>query len=142
MAAGLGVHEGGSGDPLLVLLHGLGAASDGWRGWGPLLAQRWPGRWIGPDPPGHGGPPPLTAYTFDGFAAAVAGIVPPGARTVVLGHSLGGVVGLALASGRFPVPVQAVTGPGIKGVWTREGLDRAQRLAPQPTDLLAPRPEA
>jgi pimeloyl-ACP methyl ester carboxylesterase len=100
MPAGLRVQEGGSGDPLLVLLHGLGATGDVWVGWRPWLAQRWPGRWIAPDLPGHGGSPPLAVYTFDGFAGAVAGIVPPGARAVVLGHSLGGVVGLALAQWR------------------------------------------
>ena len=109
----------------MVLLHGLGATGDVWGGWWPLLARRWPGRWLAPDLPGHGGSPPLAAYAFDGFAAAVAGIVPPSARVVVLGHSLGGVVGLALASGRFPVPVQAVIGLGIKVVWTDEDLRRA-----------------
>ena len=87
MEAGLRVHEGGSGEPLLVLLHGLGATGDVWAGWWPLLARRWPGRWIAPDLPGHGSSPPLDAYTFDGFAAAVAGIVQPGAPIVVLGHS-------------------------------------------------------
>lgn len=118
MEPGLRIHEGGSGEPLLVLLHGLGATGDVWGGWWPLLARRWPGRWLAPDLPGHGGSPPLAAYTFDGFAAAVAGIVPPGARVVVLGHSLGGVVGLALASGRLAVSVQAVTGLRIKVTWT------------------------
>jgi pimeloyl-ACP methyl ester carboxylesterase len=128
----LRVHQGGSGEPLLVLLHGLGATGDVWRGWWPLLARRWPGRWLAPDLPGHGGSPPLAAYTFDGYAAAVAGIVPPSARVVVLGHSLGGVVGLALADGRFPVPVQAVIGLGIKVVWTDSDLDRAQAVARRP----------
>jgi pimeloyl-ACP methyl ester carboxylesterase len=132
VAAGLRVHEGGSGEPLLVLLHGMGATGDVWGAWRPLLAGRWPGRWLAPDLPGHGGSPPLAAYTFDGFAAAVAGIVPPGAGAVVLGHSLGGVVGLALASGRFPVPVRAVIGLGIKVVWTDEDLDRAQAAARRP----------
>ena len=136
------VQEGGSGAPLLVLLHGLGATGDVWSGWRPLLAERWPGRWVAPDLPGHGGSPPLDAYTFDGFAAAVAGIVPPGDRVVVLGHSLGGVVGLALASGRFPVPVQAVIGLGIKVVWTGEDLDRAQALAHRPLTWFASRDEA
>ena len=136
------VQEGGSGEPLLVLLHGLGATGDVWSGWRPLLAERWPGRWVAPDLPGHGGSPPLDAYTFDGFAAAVAGIVPPGDRVVVLGHSLGGVVGLALASGRFPVPVQAVIGLGIKVVWTGEDLDRAQALARRPLTWFASRDEA
>ena len=136
------VQEGGSGAPLLVLLHGLGATGDVWSGWRPLLAERWPGRWVAPDLPGHGGSPPLDAYTFDGFAAAVAGIVPPGDPVVVLGHSLGGVVGLALASGRFPVAVQAVIGLGIKVVWTDEELSRAQAVARRPPAWFASRDEA
>jgi pimeloyl-ACP methyl ester carboxylesterase len=142
MGTGLRVHEGGSGEPLLVLLHGLGATGDVWRGWQPLLGRRWPGRWLAPDLPGHGGSPPLAAYTFDGFAAAVAGLIQPGARTVVLGHSLGGVVGLALASGRFPVPVDAVIGLGIKVAWTDADLERAQALAHRPPALFASRAEA
>ena len=142
MQAGLRVHEGGSGEPLLVLLHGLGATGDVWRGWGPLLAQRWPGRWMAPDLPGHGGSPPLAGYTFDGFAAAVAGMVPPGDRVVVLGHSLGGVVALVLAGGRFPVPVQAVIGLGIKVVWTGEDLQRARGVAERPVAWFASRDEA
>jgi pimeloyl-ACP methyl ester carboxylesterase len=142
MEAGLRVHEGGSGEPLLVLLHGLGATGDVWDGWRTLLARRWPGRWIAPDLPGHGGSPPLAAYTFDGFAAAVAGVVPPPAQVVMLGHSLGGVVALALASGRFPVPVRAVIGLGIKVVWTGEELDRAQAAARRPPAWFTSRDEA
>src|SRR5215469_2770245 len=142
MEAGLRANAGGSGEALLVLLHGLGATGDVWGGWRPLLAERWPGRWIAPDLPGHGGSPPLAAYTFDGFAAAVAGLLRPGAPVVVLGHSLGGVVGLALAGGGFPVPVQAVIGLGIKVVWTDEDLDRAQALARRPLTWFASRDEA
>ncbi len=142
MTAGLRVHEGGSGEPLLVLLHGLGATGDVWDGWWPLLARRWPGRWVAPDLPGHGGSAPLAAYTFDGLAAAVAGMVQPSSRIVVLGHSLGGVVGLALASGRFPVPVHAVTGLGIKVVWADDDLGRAQALAHRPPAWFASRDEA
>lgn len=142
MAAGVRVNEGGSGEPLLVLLHGLGATGDVWGRWRPLLARRWPGRWLAPDLPGHGGSPPLAVYTFDGLAAAVAGIVPPSSRVVVLGHSLGGVVGLALTSGRFPVPVQAVIGLGIKVVWSDEDLDRARAAARRPPAWFASRDEA
>jgi pimeloyl-ACP methyl ester carboxylesterase len=141
MEGGLRVHQGGSGEPSLVLLHGLGATGDVWGGWWPLLARRWPGRWVAPDLPGHGGSPPLAGYSFDSFAAAVAGIVPPGA-CVVLGHSLGGVVGLALASGRFPVAVQAVVGLGIKVAWTEDDLDRAQAAGHRPLAWYASRDEA
>jgi pimeloyl-ACP methyl ester carboxylesterase len=125
-----------------VLLHGLGATGDVWAGWRPLLARRWPGRWLAPDLPGHGGSPPLAGYTFDGFAAAVAGVLPPSPRTVVLGHSLGGVVGLALAGGGFGVPVRAVIGLGIKVVWADEELDRAQALARRPLAWYDSRDEA
>jgi pimeloyl-ACP methyl ester carboxylesterase len=129
MDAGLRVQQGGSGEPVLLLLHGLGATGDVWEGWRPLLARRWPGRWLAPDLPGHGGSRPLPGSTFETLAAAVAGLVSGGARAVVLGHPLGGVVALALASGRFPVPVQAVIGVGIKLAWTQEELDRAQAAA-------------
>ena len=95
MEAGLRVHEGGSGEPLLVLLHGLGATGDVWDEWRPLLARRWPGRWLAPDLPGHGGSPPLAAYTFDGFAAAVAGIVPPSEWPSTTIRAPGGKIGRA-----------------------------------------------
>jgi pimeloyl-ACP methyl ester carboxylesterase len=139
--AGLRIQEGGSGEPVLLLLHGLGATGDVWDGWRPLLARRWPGRWLAPDLPGHGGSRPLPDYTFDAIAAAVAGIA-GGGRTVVLGHSLGGVVGLVLAGGGFPVPVHAVIGLGIKVAWTRQELDRAQAMAHRPTAWFASRAEA
>jgi pimeloyl-ACP methyl ester carboxylesterase len=142
MHGGLRVHEGGSGQPVLVLLHGLGATGDAWDGWWPLLARRWPGRWLAPDLPGHGGSPPLSEYSFDGLAAAVAGIVEPGDRVLVLGHSLGGAVGLVLGSGRFGVPVQAVIGLGIKVVWTDAELDRARAVARRPPAWFASRDEA
>ena len=123
-------------------MHGLGATGDVWQGWRPLLARRWPGRWLAPDLPGHGGSPPLPGYTFESLAAAVAGIVGAGARTVVLGHSLGGVVGLALAGGGFPVSVQAVIGLGIKVAWTEQELDRARAAARRPPAWFASRDEA
>ena len=97
MESQLRVQRGGRGDPQLLLLHGLGATGDVWNGWRSSLDRAWPGRWLAPDLPGHGGSPPLPAYTFDGLASAVAEVVDQDSPTVVLGHSLGGVVGLALA---------------------------------------------
>jgi pimeloyl-ACP methyl ester carboxylesterase len=142
VVAGLRVHEGGTGEPLLVLLHGLGATGDVWNAWRPLLARQWPGRWLAPDLAGHGGSRPLSEYSFDNLAGAVAGIVGPDARAVVLGHSLGGVVGLALASGRLAVPVAAVIGLGIKVVWTAEDLQRAQAAAGRSPAWFCSREEA
>ena len=125
-----------------MLLHGLGATGDVWNGWRSLLAQRWPGRWLAPDLPGHGGSPPPAEYTFGHLAAAVAGAVDPEARHVILGHSLGGAVGLALADARFAVRVQAVIGLGIKVVWADEELERARALAHRPPAWFGSREEA
>jgi pimeloyl-ACP methyl ester carboxylesterase len=103
MDADLHVRRGGSGESVLLLLHGLGATGDVWHGWEPLLARRWSGRWVAPDLPGHGGSRSLSGYTFEALAAAVARIVEPDARVVVLGHSL--VSGLA---GLLPIDHPAV----------------------------------
>jgi pimeloyl-ACP methyl ester carboxylesterase len=119
---------------LLLLLHGLGATSDIFEAWRPLLAKEWAGRWVAPDLPGHGGSPHLPSYTFAGLAAAVAPLVD--ARTVVFGHSLGGVVGLALA------PVRAVVGLGIKVEWSTDDLQRARAIADRPVAWYATREEA
>ena len=142
MEAGLRVHQGGSGEPVLPLLHGLGATGDVWQGWRPLLARRWPGRWLAPDLSGHGGSPPLSGYTFQSLAAAVAGIAGAGARAVAPGHSLGGVVGLALAGGGFDVPVQAVMAWGSRSPGPGEELDRARAAARRPPAWFASRDEA
>jgi pimeloyl-ACP methyl ester carboxylesterase len=140
MDVDLRVLSGGDGEPLLLLLHGLGATADVWAGWQPLLADRWPGRWLAPDLPGHGGSAPLPEYTFDAMAAALRPLVEPGGRTFVLGHSLGGVVGLALAAAG--TPVAAVAGLGIKVAWTDEELDKAQALAERPVTWFDSRDEA
>jgi pimeloyl-ACP methyl ester carboxylesterase len=132
----------GDGEPLLLLLHGLGATADVWADWGPLLAARWPGRWVAPDLPGHGGSAPLDRYSFGALAAAVAELAGPTERTVVLGHSLGGVVGLALGSGWFGGRVELVVGLGIKVAWTAEELARARALAARPAQDFATRDEA
>lgn len=126
------VRTGGSGEPVLLLLHGLGATSDVWTGWEPVLRERWSGRWVMPDLPGHGASEPLERYSFGAFAAAVAGVVGGAERVTVVGHSMGGVVGLALASGWFGVDVDAVVGLGIKVEWTPDELQRARDLAARP----------
>ena len=112
---GMRVQEGGVGEPVLLLLHGLGATSDVWNGMQPLLAGRWPGRWLAPDLPGHGGSGRLEGYTFDTVAARVAELVDPVGPVVVIGHSMGGVVGGStwLATG------SVCTWPGSSGSASR-----------------------
>ncbi|WP_433061094.1 alpha/beta fold hydrolase [Dactylosporangium sp. CS-033363] len=120
---------------MLLLLHGLGGTGSVWDRWAPLLA----GGWLAPDLPGHGKAAELDEYTFEAMADQVLPLVEEPERTVVLGHSLGGVVGLALAA---QVPLKAVIGLGIKVAWTQEELDRSQALARRPVQWFGTREEA
>ena len=138
----LSARRGGAGDPLLLLLHGLGAAGAVWDGLTALLPGRWPGRWAAPDLPGHGRAAPLARYSFGGLAAAVAATVDPGAPLVVLGHSMGGVVALALGTGWFGLRPSAVAGLGIKVRWSGDELQRAAAMAARPARHFAGRAEA
>ncbi|MEU0514994.1 alpha/beta hydrolase [Amycolatopsis sp. NPDC006125] len=132
------VRTGGSDGPTLLALHGLGATGAVWNG----LVERWPGRWIVPDLPGHGRSEPLPRYSFGALAAAVAEVVPAGTTVAVLGHSLGGVVALTLASGWFGVRVSGACGLGMKVRWSDEELARAADQAGRPAKVFGSRDEA
>ncbi|WP_090053551.1 alpha/beta fold hydrolase [Lentzea fradiae] len=132
----LHVERGGNG-PLLVLLHGLGATGEVWED----VVRDWHGSWLVPDLPGHGRSGRIDRYSFGSLAAAVAEVVPREPVTVV-GHSLGGVVALTLASGWFGVDVTRCVGVGIKVRWTDEELAKAASLAARPAKVLATEEEA
>lgn len=108
----------------LVLLHGLGANGRVWDGWAqPRVA---------PDLAGHGAAEALPRYTFEAMAAAVAETLPVRRELVVVGHSLGGVIALELASGRYGVQVDRVVALGVKVTWSADDLGRANALAQKP----------
>ena len=140
------VLRGGAGAPALLLLHGLGATGAVWDGLAALLPGHWPGSWIVPDLPGHGRSSPLSRYSFGALATEVARAVEPdtaaGTPIVALGHSLGGVVALALGSGWFGPRPAAVGGVGIKVRWSAEELARATEMAARPSRIFATRAEA
>lgn len=119
--------------PTLVLLHGLGANQFVWD---PLVGTMpWDGAIVAPDLRGHGGAQWRDRYSFGAMAADVAEVLADehrGVPYVVLGHSMGGIVGLALASGWFgPPPVLAAT-IGVKLRWSDEELGRIDDLASRP----------
>ncbi len=132
----------GDGDPVLLLLHGLGATGAVWDGLVSSLDGRWPGTVLVPDLPGHGRSEPLLRYSFGSLTAAVAAALEPGRPVAVLGHSLGGVLGLALGSGWFGVPVSGVCGLGIKVRWSPDELAKAASLAAKPAKTFGSREEA
>ncbi len=139
---GLWVESGGSGSPALLLLHGQGANAAVWQGLRPLLATRWPGRWVAPDLRGHGRSEHRAPYGFGTHAADIAGLFAPGEEVVALGHSMGGAVAMGLASGWFGVRVRQVIAFGVKLVWSEVEIAKAQELARAPVRWFASREEA
>jgi magnesium chelatase accessory protein len=82
--------------PVLLLIHGTGAATHSWRAVLPLLAENF--TVIAPDLPGHGftgrGP-----QTLPGMANAVAALLEALNQTsdVIVGHSAGAAIGIRMA---------------------------------------------
>lgn len=131
-----GGHEGEQG-PHLVFLHGSGACATVWDD----VLTRLPAdvRRTVVDLPGHGRSGRLPSYATGVVAAAVAARAVPRGPVVLVGHSLGGLVAVALANPIFGLDVRAVLGFSIKVDWTEEELaQRSARAARPPrtwTDL-------
>lgn len=124
-----------------MLLHGLGATGEVFAGVERVLANAWPGGWLTLDLPGHARSAWDPPYTFARHAEAVRRLLRHDRDTVVVGHSMGGVVALELADGGGPVP-RAVVGFGIKVTWPEEHVAAAARLAARPVTHVAHRSEA
>ena len=120
----------GSGSPVLLLLHGLGVNGAVWRPF--VRALNWPGRVIVPDLRGHGRSQHATHYSLGHHAADVSQLVPPVELVHVVGHSMGGAIGLVLASSVFGVAVTRVTAFGTKSNWTQEELAKVAKVATAP----------
>ena len=119
----------GSGDRSAVLIHGGAAHSHWWDHIAPLLAN---GREvIAFDLSGHGDSDERQSYSVDQWAAEALAVVGLAASSapVVIGHSLGGVVGLraAMASGNKFGGLVIVDSPLVR--FTPEEDAAADRLA-------------
>ncbi|MDX3195763.1 alpha/beta fold hydrolase [Streptomyces sp. MN03-5084-2B] len=134
----LNMRTGGKGEPAVLLLHGLGATGAVWDHFAVLLDRRV----LVPDLPGHGPSAPLPHYSFATLAEAVARALPDGGPLVVAGHSLGGVLALELASGRYGVEVAGVLALGVKVEWSQDDLNRAASFAARPPRVFATQAEA
>lgn len=138
--------EGGSGADLLVLLHGLGATGAVWTPLLALLASEWHGRWFVADLPGHGASGRAARYFAEDAASALGEVlrdrIRADGRLVILGHSFGGTIGLALASGRYGVEPSVTFGVGIKLIWRDDEIARMRAFASQPAKRFASEQEA
>jgi magnesium chelatase accessory protein len=110
--------------PVVLLLHGTGAATHSWAGLAPLLATRF--RVVAPDLPGHGFTNPLPAdrLSLPGMAAAIRDLLTSLAVTpdLVVGHSAGAAILVRLClDGLNPRLLVALNGaltpfPGLASV--------------------------
>ena len=141
---GIAYFTGGSGDSLLLLLHGLGATAAVWRRLLPLVVGSWNGRWAAPDLRGHGLSLAEPPYGYGVHAADMAQLAAEvgAARVTVLGHSFGGVIGAVLGGGLYGVPVDRVVAVGVKLDWTDDEVARAQAMSRRPPQVFGSSLEA
>lgn len=133
----------GGGDTAVVMLHGVGGGSGAWSedtgDTGAALAGAGYLA-VAPDLPGYGASPPIDPYDMAGLAAAVATLLTwlreryRPRRTVLVGHSMGGMVAQELVATR-PELVQALVLSGTSPAFGKAGGDwqqrfLAERLAP------------
>ena len=138
--AELYLRSGGTGETTYLLLHGLGATGEVWDGLADLIERNKAGRWLVPDFRGHGRSPWEKPYTYAALMADLIPLINEASRLVVIGHSMGGVVGLMLG-GALP-NVERVLGVGIKVSWNEVELEQMQALSTRPVRWWATQVEA
>lgn len=130
--------EGGEGARRLLLIHGMGANADVWEPLKPHIE----GRWLAPDLRGHGRSPHRAPYSFAGYAADVADLLEQDEEVTIVGHSMGGVVGMLLATGWFGVRVRKVIAFGVKIRWAPDEVPKLHSLARAPVRMFDTKGEA
>lgn len=136
----------GDGLPTLLLLHGLGQHGGVWA---PLIAElrpRFASTVITPDLRGHGQSPWCHFYGYGQHAADVADLladlVADDAPLYIAGHSMGGVIALALASGLYGLQPKAVFAFGTKLQFNAAELAKGRAYAESPVRWFDAQPEA
>ena len=131
-------HGGEGSAPRLILIHGLGANADVWL----PLTEHIDQRWMAMDLRGHGRSPHQTPYGYATYAADVAELLEQDEEVVIVGHSMGGVVGMVLATGWFGIKVRKVIAFGVRMKWAPEDVPKLHALARTPARLFEAREQA
>jgi pimeloyl-ACP methyl ester carboxylesterase len=141
MSVALHVRRVGSGDPTLLLLHGLGANGDVWN---PLLQGLggWRGQILIPDLRGHGSSPHPGSYAEAEHADDVAALIMRAGDVYAVGHSMGGMIALSLGAAGRALPLRAIFAFGVKASWTEEEIEKAKAFAAKPARRFASRADA
>jgi len=141
--SGIWVRRGGSGPaPTLILIHGLAANGAVWDPLLPFVEREWNGPYVIPDLRGHGRSEHFGNYSFGTFAADVVETVDQDRPAVIVGHSLGGVLGALIGTGWFGVTVEMVLALSVKTSWPQEEVAKFRSLADQPVRWMESKAQA
>ena len=124
--------EGGAGEPLVILLHGLSGSGAVWGHFTAILDRHLRGRWIAPDFAGHGRSPARARYGIANYASDISTFAEGANQVFVIGHSMGGLCAMTLASGWFGFMPRAVVSIGAAFDWGNEAKIRIDRLVDAP----------
>ncbi len=126
--------SGGEGSRTVLLLHGLGATAAVWRPLVQALPRAGTLQWVAADLGGHGASAAEGPYSVGQLAAQLAQCLQRERmdELLVIGHSLGAYLALALASGWFRIAIRGVLGIGPKISWPDADLQAARELAARP----------
>ncbi len=139
----LAVHERGTGDPPLVLVHGLGSDMRVWsENLAPLAARH---RVVAVDLAGFGrSAKPTRAAALRDHVACVRALVDElGGRAVLVGHSMGGQIALRLAIDHpervaalvLSAPAGLEPFTAAEGAWIRRFVDDGYTLRASPVEV-------
>lgn len=128
--------------PVLLLLHGLGQHAGVWAPLITALRPGFAGTVIAPDLRGHGRSPWCRHYGYGQQAADVADLLNGETPLYIAGHSMGGVIAVALASGLYGVKPKSVFAFGTKLQFSAVELDKGRAYAESPVRWLDTQQEA
>ena len=124
--------DGGEGDTTYLLLHGLGATGDVWHGVRDQIETNKLGRWIIPDMRGHGRSDWTKSYGLGEHSNDIAELLRDREKIVIIGHSMGGLIGLFLATGWFGLNIIGMIVIGTLIKWSSDETKRYSALAAKP----------
>ena len=134
--------KGGSGNKTYVLLHGLGCSSDVWRGLISVIEKNKAGKWIAPDMRGHGRSEWKDSYALGYHATDLIPIIKTEKNIFIVGHSMGALVAMVLATGIFDLSITDIFGIGPKSDWPAEERKKLVAFANKPIRWFKSREEA
>ena len=136
------VETGGAGETTYLLLHGQGATGDTWHSVRDIIEQEKAGQWVIPDMRGHGRSDWAPSYGFGEHSTDIANLIRDRERVIIIGHSMGGIIGLALATGWFGASIAGVVVIGTIFDWTEDHTAKMHAIGGKPSRWFEARDEA